>query len=576
MSATVTRTARSRKPSPSSTFDSRCSNSQQKNLAKTSSPPLNAPVRSSTSSLAGTAWDVSDQVLRTVMCLAQFTPVPYMGSIAVVAYSILSAVQGARDNQDTLKQLAYLACNTVQSVYETYEQLHGHPPPTSAAEAQSEARTFSSDPTLNAHLEELIRTLKEIDEWIKSLASRNLLRQVVASRSDLNFIQDFKDRLKQVMDNFQLQSMITLRYSMSRIAAQQKAMEQEAEQRHKSTQQTLYTIHEEVKNQNERKPPTLPQYADSPISSEPTSPFSPSPSSPPLSSLNPFFPRNQSTSNNPFHQIPPLPQYMDSLTSSESTSLQSASPSYLPYQNLSRNPFFPLNQTTTTNNNNPFAQALPSAITIQGNVIVQNILGDHHVISKVDRSKRENFGGVYHSSHEHFGLSRRLSVGGRGGRLGGVGRIGYRGSGGDLDGGYDADADVGGPGMRGGFRGDWGWGRGGRGVSAGVGFGGHEYEYGVGAGDGDGDGDRDGDGDGDRDGDGNGDRDGDGDGDRDGYGYGCNEEHALALADRYKRGSGRRRGSGLRRSRVVSEGGPAHRSSSGWGSLHDSHGTDDW
>ncbi|KIK62274.1 hypothetical protein GYMLUDRAFT_42214 [Collybiopsis luxurians FD-317 M1] len=520
MPATVTPSAKSRKLSASSTFDSQYSNGQEKSLEKTSFPQLNAPVRSSSSTLAGTAWDVSDQVLRTVMNLAQFTPVPYMGTVAVVAYSIFNAVQGARDNQDTLKQLAYLACSTVQSVYETYEQLHGHPPPTSAAEAQSEAGAFSSDPTLNAHLEELIRTLKEIDEWIKSLASRNLLRRVVASRSDLNFIQDFKDRLKQVMDNFQLQSMITLRYSMSRIAAQQKAMEQEAEQRHKSTQQTLYTIHEEVKNQNQRKPTTLPQYTDSPISSEPSSPLSPSPSP---------------------------------LSRPKSTSPSSSSPL------TSRNPFFPPNH-NQRQSNNPFHQALPSATMIQGNITVQNISGDHHVISKVDNSKRENFGNVYNNSHQHIGLSRHLSIGGHNGGLGGTG-TGYRGNGhsghvgygrwssddpdGDFEVDVDAHGDFGGPGMYGNFRGDWGGGRGGRGgrgAGTGVGFDGHMHPHGR-------------------------------------HEYESDEEHALVLADQYRRGSGRGSGSGFRRSRTVSEGG--HRSGSGYsssgrGSSHDLYGYDEW
>ncbi|KIK67580.1 hypothetical protein GYMLUDRAFT_784343 [Collybiopsis luxurians FD-317 M1] len=230
MPSVVSQISESKKSSEFSTSASQCSDSQKRIIEKPSSPQLQAPVRRSTTSLVGMTWDVSDQVLHTITGVAQCTSVPYMGTVAVIAYSIFNAVQGARNNQDTLKQLAYLACNTVQVVYDTFQELHGHPPSiqTSSGETQSGAEPFSSDPTLNAHLLELIQTLQDIDDWIKSLASRNILRRVISSRSDLNFIQDFKDRLKQAMDKFQLQSMIILRYSMSQIAAQQKAMEEEA------------------------------------------------------------------------------------------------------------------------------------------------------------------------------------------------------------------------------------------------------------------------------------------------------------------------------------------------------------
>ena len=97
MPAAVNHQAKARKFSSSSTFDSQYSSSQERSLEKTPQEKTRsrnvAPVRSSSSSLAGTAWDVSDQVLRTVMGLAQFTPVPYMGTVAVAAYSIFNAVQ---------------------------------------------------------------------------------------------------------------------------------------------------------------------------------------------------------------------------------------------------------------------------------------------------------------------------------------------------------------------------------------------------------------------------------------------------------------------------------------------------
>ncbi|KAF5350725.1 hypothetical protein D9757_012582 [Collybiopsis confluens] len=330
------------------------------------------PTRSSTGTFGGIIVDLSDQVLRTVVGVAQFTPTPYLGTLAVVALSIFSAIQGARDNQDSLKQLAHIAITCVDTVNNTYKELQQQMSTASSSTAEPGTESFSSDPMLNRHVAELLRILQKIDDWVKSLTSRNILRRVVASRSDLNFIQDYKDQIKQALDKFQLQSMITLRYSVSRMAAQQQAMEQEAvlslsalnriEHRHKSTQETLLTIHEEMKNQNLRRS-TTPQvhFTDRPFSSEPSSD-----SSPPLSP----------SVNGPSSRSP-----------------------------TSMNPFW------GQNSKNPFYQATRNATAISGNITVHNISGDHNVNTKTDNSRRENFGNVsYHTyNNSHSGSPRNFS-----------------------------------------------------------------------------------------------------------------------------------------------------------------------
>ncbi|KAF5383357.1 hypothetical protein D9757_008396 [Collybiopsis confluens] len=309
------------------------------------------PARSSTGTVGGTLVDLSDQVLRTIVGVAQFTPTPYLGSLAVVALCIFNAIQGARDNQDSLKQLAHIAITSVDTVNSTYKELQQQTPTARSSTAGLATDSFSSDPTLNRHVEELLRILQKINDWVKSLTSRNILRRVVASRSDLNFIQDYKDQIKQALDKFQLQSMIILRYSVSRMAAQQQAMEQGAEHRHKSTQETLLTIHEEMKNQNLRRS-TTPQVhvTDRPFSSEPSSDSSPQ--------LSPSV-------NGPYSRSP-----------------------------TSMNPFW------SQNSKNPFYQAIRNATVISGNISDQNISGDHNVNTKTDK---ENLGNVcddtYNSSH---------------------------------------------------------------------------------------------------------------------------------------------------------------------------------
>ncbi|KAF5383359.1 hypothetical protein D9757_008394 [Collybiopsis confluens] len=396
------RTARSKTPSSFSTSVSQLSDEGKGESNYDQYPPT----RSSTGTVGGILVDLSDQVLRTVVGVAQFTPTPYLGSLAVVALSIFSAIQGARDNQDSLKQLAHIAITSVDTVNSTYKELQQQTPTASSSTAEPGTDSFSSDPTLNRHVAELLRILQKIDDWVKSLTSRNILRRVVASRSDLNFIQDFKDQIKQALDKFQLQSMITLRYSVSRMAAQQQAMEQEAvrefhfsclrfplrhnspltisayrlyyhfptlylvlfaviqfslEHRHKSTQETLLTIHEEMKNQNLRRS-TTPQvhFTDRPFSSEPSS------ESPPLS---------------------------PSLTGPSSRSPAS------------------MNSFWSQNSKNPFYQATRNATAISGNITVQNISGDHNVNTKTDNSRRENFGNVSYHTHNnsHSGSPRNLS-----------------------------------------------------------------------------------------------------------------------------------------------------------------------
>ncbi|KAJ3766629.1 hypothetical protein FB446DRAFT_793922 [Lentinula raphanica] len=71
-------------------------------------PYAKPPTRSS-------CWDLSEQVLTTLTTAAQFAPVPYLGSLSAVALSIFRAVQGAKDNQEGLGELAKTRCSTTVS-----------------------------------------------------------------------------------------------------------------------------------------------------------------------------------------------------------------------------------------------------------------------------------------------------------------------------------------------------------------------------------------------------------------------------------------------------------------------------
>ncbi|KAJ3714816.1 hypothetical protein C8R42DRAFT_646262 [Lentinula raphanica] len=181
-------------------------------------------------------WDLSEQVLTTLTTAAQFTPVPYLSSLSAVALSIFRAVQGAKDNQEGLGELAKTACELASSVLNTYNELH---PSDSGFTTSQDQSSFSSDPALNSHVKQLVETFTNVNDWITEKKSRKIVSKLVSYKSDLREIQKFQKQLRTAMDKFQLQSSITLRTKASQ-------MENNNVSRHEQTQERLIIIHEEM------------------------------------------------------------------------------------------------------------------------------------------------------------------------------------------------------------------------------------------------------------------------------------------------------------------------------------------
>ncbi|KAJ3823444.1 hypothetical protein F5880DRAFT_1567135 [Lentinula raphanica] len=192
-------------------------------------------------------WDLSEQVLSTLTTAAQFAPVPYLSSLSAVALSIFRAVQGAKDNQEGLGELAKTACELALLVSQTYKELHPSNPGSTTSRDRS---SFSSDPALNSDVEHLDKTFTNINDWIIGMKSRKLVTKLVSYKSDLREIQKFRDQLKAAMDKFQLQSSITLRTNASQTEKNNVA-------RHEQTQERLIIIHEEMQVLIRRNPPIL-------------------------------------------------------------------------------------------------------------------------------------------------------------------------------------------------------------------------------------------------------------------------------------------------------------------------------
>ncbi|KAJ3914793.1 hypothetical protein F5877DRAFT_70400 [Lentinula edodes] len=153
------------------------------------------------SSLGSCAWDVSEHILEALASTAQFSTVPYLGTLCTIALAIFNAVRTTKDNQDVLNQLAFAACDMVYTVHKTYQDLYPlHPSPLSHQNLKTQ---FSSDLLLKKHINELMRNLMDINAWISEKTSKNILQRLISSRADVSSIENFKYQLNETKNKFQ-------------------------------------------------------------------------------------------------------------------------------------------------------------------------------------------------------------------------------------------------------------------------------------------------------------------------------------------------------------------------------------
>ncbi|KAL0567820.1 hypothetical protein V5O48_014180 [Marasmius crinis-equi] len=201
------------------------------------------------------AADVSIAVLTTLKEVSQAAGgVPHVGIAAAIALQIVTIAQRAKDNRDSFIRLASDACSLVVNIAAVCDEL---------ARGSESDKEKEISPSLNLHLETLTETLTQIKAFAQERADKSYWKRLVSSRSDLDRIKEFRERLTQAVDLFgshaqQIQSHITVRESIARMATRQQS------------------FHEEFKN--------FPRQA------------SPEPLSPPTKSP----PEAESDSNNPF------------------------------------------------------------------------------------------------------------------------------------------------------------------------------------------------------------------------------------------------------------------------------------
>ncbi|KAF9266378.1 hypothetical protein L218DRAFT_857671 [Marasmius fiardii PR-910] len=161
---------------------------------------------------ASTATDVSVTILTTLKEISQASGmIPYVGLAAALALEIVTAVQGAHDNKDSFKRLAYDVCSLVTNISVVCAQL-----------AQTEGQKLS--PMLNEHL----KTLKEsIKEFAQKHAGKAYWKRCFRAKSDKDRIQEFRERIRQALDVFGVQSHITVRESVVCMARRQQTFHED-------------------------------------------------------------------------------------------------------------------------------------------------------------------------------------------------------------------------------------------------------------------------------------------------------------------------------------------------------------
>ncbi|KAK1236021.1 hypothetical protein PQX77_000735 [Marasmius sp. AFHP31] len=160
-----------------------------------------------------TAADITVSILSALREVSQAAGgIGYAGMAAAIALEIVNAAQGAKDNKVSFKTLALDAGTLVLNIAEVCKEF----------EAEKEI-----SPLLRRHLDTLEETLKQIRDYAKKRGDKAYWKRYISSRSDLDRIKEFRERLNQAVDLFGVQSHITVRESIARMATRQETIHEE-------------------------------------------------------------------------------------------------------------------------------------------------------------------------------------------------------------------------------------------------------------------------------------------------------------------------------------------------------------
>ncbi|KAJ3766190.1 hypothetical protein FB446DRAFT_827056 [Lentinula raphanica] len=183
------------------------------------------------------------EALRSAAALA---PVPYLSEVATLAIDIWNILQTTKNTKDSLHSLAADAISLVYVAMTTCDEILKQNSDTNNEQMDSALEdglavnnkinendksplkgpvkaqnTTSLDLELLQNLQELHRTLQNIEKFAKQVASRSPVLRFLTARADAGKVIEFQNKMKLALDLFMLKSHISLRQVTGRIETQQ-------------------------------------------------------------------------------------------------------------------------------------------------------------------------------------------------------------------------------------------------------------------------------------------------------------------------------------------------------------------
>ncbi|KAG7089540.1 hypothetical protein E1B28_011213 [Marasmius oreades] len=183
---------------------------KSKRVTSEESPPQVTSQSEKANNFLAAVSGVSVIVLQTLQSAARFAPVPYLSDISAAALGIVNAAQTFESNKEGFRRLAADSCELVYAVTSTCDGF------------TKDGKSLPAD--LEEHLKQLLESLKKIQAFIAKQSRRNRFSRFLTYKTDTGTIQEYREALRHSLDLFGLQSDITIRETVQRIAERQEEL----------------------------------------------------------------------------------------------------------------------------------------------------------------------------------------------------------------------------------------------------------------------------------------------------------------------------------------------------------------
>jgi len=141
----------------------------------------------------------------TLEKIAAVSPVPGLSEVAGIALRITETVQKVRGNRDAFQTLAANACELVYVVCNAYKDV---------------SKAKGADRELECNLDNVLKVLLSIQDLANEGVSRGIFKALWRTRVDADKIEECRERLKQCLSRFGLESDINVRFMVHKLVSQ--------------------------------------------------------------------------------------------------------------------------------------------------------------------------------------------------------------------------------------------------------------------------------------------------------------------------------------------------------------------